>query len=65
MDEDELKEKLSSLREEHRDLDDAITALTRAGTFDRLQLQRLKKKKLRVKDQIGKLKDDLFPDIIA
>ena len=65
MDEDELKAKLSSLREEHRDLDDAITALTRAGTFDRLQLQRLKKKKLRVKDQIGKLKDDLFPDIIA
>ncbi|MCH8173053.1 MAG: DUF465 domain-containing protein [Proteobacteria bacterium] len=65
MDEDELKAKLSSLREEHRDLDDAITALTRAGTFDRLQLQRLKKKKLKVKDQIGKLKDDLFPDIIA
>ena len=53
------------MREEHRDLDDAITALTRAGTFDRLQLQRLKKKKLKVKDQIGKLKDDLFPDIIA
>ena len=65
MDENELKAKLSSLQEEHRDLDDAITALTRAGTFDRLQLQRLKKKKLRVKDQIGKLKDDLFPDIIA
>ncbi|MCH7806000.1 MAG: DUF465 domain-containing protein [Proteobacteria bacterium] len=65
MDENDLKAKLSSLREEHRDLDDAITALTRAGTFDRLQLQRLKKKKLRVKDQIGKLKDDLFPDIIA
>ncbi len=65
MDEDELKEKLSSLREEHRDLDDAITALTRAGAFDRLQLQRLKKKKLNVKDQIGKLEDKLFPDIIA
>ncbi len=65
MDEDELKEKLSSLREEHRDLDDAITALIRAGTFDRLQLQRLKKKKLKIKDQIGKLEDKLFPDIIA
>ncbi len=65
MDEDELKEKLSGLREQHRDLDDAITALTRAGTFDRLQLQRLKKKKLKIKDPIGKLKDNLFPDIIA
>jgi len=65
MDEDELKEKLSTLREEHRDLDDAITALIRARTFDRLQLQRLKKKKLKIKDQITKLEDSLFPDIIA
>jgi len=65
MDEEELKQKLSTLREEHRDLDDAITALTRARTFDRLQLQRLKKKKLRIKDQISKLEDTMFPDIIA
>ena len=65
MDEDDLKEALFTLREEHRDLDDAITALTRTGTFDRLQLQRLKRKKLRIKDHIGKLEDRLFPDIIA
>lgn len=61
----EIKEKLSRLREDHRDLDDAITALMGAGTFDRLQLQRLKKKKLHIKDEIGKLEDQLLPDIIA
>lgn len=61
----EIKEKLSGLREDHGDLDDAITALVGAGAFDRLQLQRLKKKKLHIKDEIGKLEDQLLPDIIA
>ena len=53
------------MAQEHRDLDDSITALRRAGTFDRLQLQRLKKKKLQVKDEIAKLEGDQVPDIIA
>jgi hypothetical protein len=61
----EIEEVLSRLREEHRDLDDTLTALIGAGTSDRLQLQRLKKKKLFIKDEITKLEDRLLPDIIA
>ena len=64
-DKKEIEEVLVRLREEHRDLDDAITALIGAGTSDRLQLQRLKKKKLFIKDEIIKLEDRLLPDIIA
>ncbi|MHA1544202.1 MAG: YdcH family protein [Alphaproteobacteria bacterium] len=65
MDEDDLKQKLIALKEEHRDLDDALTALDRAGTFDQVQMQRLKKKKLRIRDKIQKIENDLLPDIIA
>lgn len=65
MDEEDIKKKLAQLRQEHRDLDDAILALDRAGTFDQLQMQRLKKKKLIVKDEIAKLEDKILPDIIA
>ncbi len=61
----EIEEVLTRLREEHRDLDDALTSLIGAGTSDRLQLQRLKKKKLFIKDEITKLEDRLLPDIIA
>ena len=61
----EIEEVLTRLREEHRDLDDALAALIGAGTSDRLQLQRLKKKKLFIKDEITKLEDRLLPDIIA
>ena len=57
--------KLAQLRQEHRDLDEAIQALTTSGPFDQLQLTRLKKKKLMLRDQITKLEDQIVPDIIA
>ncbi|WP_298358839.1 DUF465 domain-containing protein [Rhodoblastus sp.] len=53
------------LRQEHRDLDAAIDALTSVGADDRLQLQRLKKRKLMLRDRITFLEDALTPDIIA
>ena len=65
MTEDELKKRLEMLRIEHRDLDAAIDALTAAGSTDQLQIARLKKRKLRLKDQIAMLEDYLIPDIIA
>lgn len=65
MDEEALKQKLIALKEEHRDLDDALLALERAGTFDQVQVQRLKKKKLKLKDEISKIEGQLLPDIIA
>ena len=65
MDEEDLKQKLIALKEEHRDLDDALTALDRVGTFDQVQLQRLKKKKLLIRDEISKIEGKLVPDIIA
>lgn len=60
-----LKEELERLRLEHMDLDSAINALEEIGRADQLQLKRLKKKKLALKDKITKLEDALFPDIIA
>ncbi|MCS6987463.1 MAG: DUF465 domain-containing protein [Sphingomonadaceae bacterium] len=65
MDEAELKARLSRLMEEHRDLDAAIAALAEMPGADRLQLQRLKKRKLRLKDEIQMIRDMLIPDIIA
>ena len=62
---DVLRYELEVLRSEHRDLDDAIRALADTGTFDQLTLQRLKKKKLRLKDKIAIIEDRLTPDIIA
>jgi len=63
--EEELKKRLEMLRIEHRDLDAAIDALSGAGTTDQLQVARLKKRKLRLKDQIAMIEDYLIPDIIA
>lgn len=60
-----LREKLETLRCEHRDLDDVIRRLTETGPGDRLQLRRLKKRKLLLKDQITILENLLLPDIIA
>jgi hypothetical protein len=57
--------KLELLQREHRDLDDAITALHAEGRADPLTLQRLKKRKLMLKDQIQRLSDEITPDIIA
>ena len=53
------------LREEHRDLDAAIEALRHAGQPDQLQLQRLKKRKLMLRDKLARLGDLITPDIIA
>ncbi|WP_226016271.1 YdcH family protein [Novosphingobium sp. FKTRR1] len=65
MTEDEMRKRLSTLRLEHRDLDAAIDALSLAGAHDQLQIARLKKRKLLLKDQISMLEDYLIPDIIA
>jgi hypothetical protein len=65
MDESEIHKQLEALRTEHRDLDAAIDALRRTGTADQLQLARLKKRKLRLRDEITQLEDHLIPDIIA
>ena len=63
--EHELHEQLSRLQQEHRDLDAAISALQHTPGSDQLQVQRLKKRKLILKDQITKLESELHPDIIA
>lgn len=60
-----LKQKLAHLYSEHRDLDDVIARITDGGPFDQLQIQRLKKRKLLLKDQISQLESQLLPDIIA
>ncbi|MEL7199770.1 MAG: DUF465 domain-containing protein [Pseudomonadota bacterium] len=65
MNEAELRKRLALLRTEHSDLDAAIIALTDAGAKDQLQIARLKKRKLRLKDQIAIIEDNLLPDIIA
>ena len=61
----EFAREAERLREEHRDLDAAIEALTAVGANDQLQLQRLKKRKLSLRDRISFLEDALTPDIIA
>jgi hypothetical protein len=60
-----LVAQIERLREEHRDLDAAIEALRNAGQPDQLQLQRLKKRKLLLRDKVAALEDQLTPDIIA
>lgn len=62
---DVLRVELEVLRHEHRDLDEAITALVEKGTADALTIQRLKRKKLQLKDLIARIEDRLTPDIIA
>ena len=60
-----IKAKLEALRIEHRDLDEVIDRLIERAPFDQLQLQRRKKRKLGLKDQITRLESQLIPDIIA
>ena len=60
-----IRIKLEELKSEHRDLDEVIERLLEKPPFDQLQLQRLKKRKLGLKDQILKLESQLIPDIIA
>ncbi len=60
-----MTSRLLELRQEHRDLDSAIEALQQTPHNDQLQLQRLKKKRLRLRDEIFRIEDMLYPDIIA
>jgi hypothetical protein len=60
-----LKVELEVFRRQHRDLDEAITALQYRGTSDQLTIRRLKKNKLGLKDKISQIEDRLTPDIIA
>lgn len=61
----QIRERLQALEIEHHDLDDVIARLARDPSLDRLQLQRLKKRKLILKDQMQRLRARLIPDIIA
>lgn len=62
---DDLQDELAALEREHRELDDEINRLVSTPPVDLLQIQRLKKKKLGLKDQIQKIKSNILPDIIA
>jgi hypothetical protein len=64
-DNSELRAQLAQLRQEHRDLDSAIEALHNSPGADLLQVQRLKKRKLQLRDRIIRIEDQLTPDIIA
>ena len=64
-DRDSLLRKLHELRSEHRDLDTVIARLADQGAIDQLHLQRLKKRKLMLRDEIGWLESRLIPDNIA
>ena len=61
----ELEVSLANLMAQHRDLDLQIAALIASGAADQIQIARLKKRKLRLKDAISAVSDELIPDIIA
>tara|TARA_R110002167_G_scaffold222576_3_gene427520 strand:+ start:622 stop:834 length:213 start_codon:yes stop_codon:yes gene_type:complete len=65
IDQDDVLERLLALKQEHRDLDDALSALVNAVHYDQIQVQRLKKRKLALRDLILRLENILLPDIIA
>ncbi len=60
-----LRAELARLRQEHRDLDEAIAAMIETGRTDPIRIQRMKKRKLALKDRIQFVEDQLTPDIIA
>ena len=64
-DRDALEARLIELKTEHRDLDDVIARMGKQVPFDQLLMQRLKKRKLQLKDTISRLQAQLVPDIIA
>ncbi|MGB0696464.1 MAG: YdcH family protein [Rhodospirillaceae bacterium] len=64
-DQDAIRRQIEDLRMEHSDLDAAISRIGETPPFDMIQLQRLKKRKLGLKDQISRLENTLLPDIIA
>ncbi len=65
MNDDDPRQVMELLKAEHRRLDEEITALRLAGTIDQLEIARLKKRKLLLKDEIQLLSDRIIPDIIA
>lgn len=65
MDEATVRERIAGLRAEHRTLDEAIVALAADAVPDQLEVARLKKRKLRLRDELALLEDRLVPDIIA
>jgi hypothetical protein len=65
LDEEEIRTRIEILRRDHRDLDAAIEALRQMPMVDMIQLQRFKKRKLKLRDEIAMLEDMLIPDIIA
>ena len=65
LDTEALKTRIAALKTEHRDLDEAIAKLSEAVPLNHLHLQRLKKRKLALKDLIKKLEGKMLPDIIA
>jgi hypothetical protein len=64
-DQEAIRKRLEEVRLEHRDLDDAIARVAESPPFDQIKIQRLKKRKLILKDEISRLEDQLLPDIIA
>ncbi len=62
---DNIRRKLENLETEHRDLDDVITRIAVGPAYDQLQVQRLKKRRLVIRDEIVKLRGKILPDIIA
>ncbi len=64
-DREALVRRLGTLRSEHRDLDDVIERISGGNAFDQLQIRRLKKRKLMLKDEIARIESKLVPDIIA
>lgn len=62
---DKLQDRLAQLKAEHRDLDDAIQALSQRAVPDMIQIQRLKKRKLILRDEVLLIESKLLPDIIA
>ena len=64
-DQENIKKEINELLEQHSELDDAIERINDKIPFDQIKLQRLKKRKLLLKDEINKLKSKILPDIIA
>ena len=64
-DQETLNHRLAQLESEHRDLDDVIEQIVNGGSFDQIQIQRLKKRKLMLKDEILRLRSMLIPNTIA